>query len=505
MLLVEAAIPFVEAAVRAHGAAVLGTAPEAGAETPAAVGCRLLKEIFGAQAAGMQLPEPLAALVGDPDDAGALAALDRQVDEALDDDPRLKAVFGDALTGFYRQGIEAGDTESMLQLGDLRRRQRDFEGARVAYQQAIDSGSMRAVLSLARLMEGYLHDADVARAWYQRVIDSGDADLAPEAMVGLGHLLVWFQRDAAGARVAFGQAIGSGHPEWAPAGMAGLGHLLKRQGDAAGARAAFGQAIESGNPGWSGHALIGLGEMLEQKGDAAGARAMYWRAVESRTPPWAAHAFTNLVNMLRWQDDADGLRAAHRRAVETGNPDASYSLTILGQILSQRGDDEGARAVLQEAVAAGDEMAQEVLADIARKNEPRRVPRLGGSEPTDLPEQFDPGRMRETGIAVLEHGLPALPEALTYQMSVPVAYWKAERCAVVLFLAGSPAMVVHGRVGPAVAHLVLTQDGHEDRRRLESHFGAWVVCTEQSSNFQVAALDENGIVLASIDESFPPE
>ena len=130
---------------------------------------------------------------------------------------------------------------------------------------------------------------------------------------------------------------------------------------------------------------------------------------------------------------------------------------------------------------------------------------MGGSEPTDLPEQFDPGRMRETGIAVLEHGLPALPEALTYQMSVPVAYWKAERCAVVLFLAGSPAMVVHGRVGPAVAHLVLTQDGHEDRRRLESHFGAWVVCTEQSSNFQVAALDENGIVLASIDESFPPE
>jgi hypothetical protein len=35
---------------------------------------------------------------------------------------------------------------------------------------------------------------------------------------------------------------------------------------------------------------------------------------------------------------------------------------------------------------------------------------------------------------VLEHGLPAPPEVLTYQMSIPIAYWKEERCAVVLFL-----------------------------------------------------------------------
>jgi tetratricopeptide (TPR) repeat protein len=569
----EEAMPFLAAAVRSYGAAVLAGAPDAEADTAAGVGRRLLWEVFGAQAAGGPLPEPVAALIASPDDADVRDALGDEVAGALHDDPSLKAVVIETLTGFYRREIEAGNTEAMVQLGDLRQTQDDLDGARAAYQRAIDCGNARAMLSLAHLLMGEIGDAEGARAWFQRAIDSGDADLAAETMVDLGHLLVIFERDAEAAQAAFRQAIDSGHPEWAPAGMVGLAHLLRKQGDAAGARASFEQAIESGNPSWAGHAMIGLGELLEEEGDAAGARAVYWRAVESRTSPWAAHAFTNLVNMLRWQDDADGLRAAHRRAVETANPDASYALAILGQILGERGDAEGARAVLQEAVAAGDEMAQEVLADMARKKKPERVPGWGDSEPADLPAEFDPRRMAETGIVVLEHGLPVLPEMLTHQMSVPIAYWKAERCAVVLFLAvprfgeergdpmvfmgmysrdrdqwaaapepwlgtgfssdpiarpgdlrdldgraivtsgncwsdrptpGNPAMIVHGRVGPAVAQLALIQDGHEDRRRLKSHFGAWVVCTEQASPFQVAALDESGSVLGSIEESFPP-
>lgn len=181
----------------------------------------------------------------------------------------------------------------------------------------------------------------------------------------------------------------------------------------------------------------------------------------------------------------------------------------------------------------------------------------------------------ELGAEVLAGGLPALPEVLTYQMSVPVAYWKASRSAVVLFLhfrgrdfglppagaapgevtpmammvtfsldqerwtadpmwAGTgwphdpiadpgslrdldgraiaggggefsdqpgphyPAAIATGRAAPAVKQIVLIQDGREDRRRLESHFGAWVICTEQTSPFQVTALDENGVVLETI-------
>src|SRR5215471_13872420 len=51
-----------------------------------------------------------------------------------------------------------------------------------------------------------------------------------------------------------------------------------------------------------------------------------------------------------------------------------------------------------------------------------------------LPPHLDPRQRKRTGIEVLDHGLSALPEVLTRQMSVPVAFWKATSCAVVLFL-----------------------------------------------------------------------
>ncbi len=63
---------------------------------------------------------------------------------------------------------------------------------------------------------------------------------------------------------------------------------------------------------------------------------------------------------------------------------------------------------------------------------------------------------------------------------------------------GHPAIIVTGRAAPAVTHIALIQDGHEDRRPLRSHFGVWVVCTEQLTPFQVAGLDQDGTVLATL-------
>jgi hypothetical protein len=184
------------------------------------------------------------------------------------------------------------------------------------------------------------------------------------------------------------------------------------------------------------------------------------------------------------------------------------------------------------------------------------------------PRDLDPRWKHQTGITVLDHGLPPPPDALDYTMSIPVASWTAAGCAVVLFLEysrdpdgtiaprpvvtmatfardgdswtahrhfvgagwsndpiaspqgvrdlggqimvggsggfnaapapGHPAVIVAGRVAPAVTHIALIQDGHEDRRALRSHFGAWVVCTDRWSPYQINALDENGTVLASI-------
>ena len=564
-------MPFLVAAVRADGAAVLAGAPDAEADTAAGVGRRLLWEVFGGQVTGGPLPEPLAALVASPDDPGVLDELGGEVAATLHDDPHLQALAFEMLTGFYRREIEAGSTEAMVQLGDFLRTQEDLDGARAAYRQAIDGGDVHAMLSLAELLGGGMGDPEGARAWFQRAIDSGDVEAATEALVELGRLLL--RRDPAGARAAFQQAIDSGHPEWAPAAMVGLGHLLRNQGDSAGARAAYQQAVGSGHADWAANALVMVGKLLGKDGDAAGAQDAYLRVIESGHADWASPALIELLNLLRAQDDLDGARAVYRKAVETGNPDASYGLLVIGQLLGQRGDAEGARAVFQEAAEAGNELAQHELAVMSRKDLPERTAAWDDGELADLPLEYSPRRMAATGVAVLEHGLPALPEVLTYQMAVPIAYWKADWCAVVLFLRfhcweegrwdptavmatysrdedqwtahrhwvstsfspdpiarpgdlrhlggraiaasghsrwpqpapGNPAMIVHGRVGPSVTHLALIQDGCEDRRPLESHFGAWVVCTEQASPFQIIALDASGTVLASIEESFSPE
>jgi hypothetical protein len=69
---------------------------------------------------------------------------------------------------------------------------------------------------------------------------------------------------------------------------------------------------------------------------------------------------------------------------------------------------------------------------------------------------------------------------------------------------GRPASIATGRAAPEVRYLAVTQDGREDRRLLESHFGAWVVCTEQPGPFTVTGLDAAGTVLASLPHPLRP-
>jgi len=242
-----------------------------------------------------------------------------------------------------------------------------------------------------------------------------------------------------------------------------------------------------------------------------------------------AQALVGLGDLLNWQDDVDGTRAAYHQAIDAGSDFADHLRGRLSPAAEPDHDDD----------------------DLA-----------------DLPPQFHPHNFTRTGIEVLSHGLPALPEVLTYQMAIPVAYWTASQCAVVVFLTfnglglggrepmllqvtysrtgegwtgqrhsygssfghdpiarlgyrrdlngqpmvcggsayatqppppGHPAVIVTGRAATAVTHIALIQDGHEDRRPLRSHFGVWVVCTEQLTPIQVAGLDQDGTVLATLD------
>jgi hypothetical protein len=63
---------------------------------------------------------------------------------------------------------------------------------------------------------------------------------------------------------------------------------------------------------------------------------------------------------------------------------------------------------------------------------------------------------------------------------------------------GLPALLLHGHAAPAVKSIALIQDGREDVRPLESHFGAWVICTEYDSPLQVEGRDADGKALARI-------
>jgi hypothetical protein len=275
---------------------------------------------------------------------------------------------------------------------------------------------------------------------------------------------------------------------------------------------------------------------------------------------WAPAALRSLVRQLQDDGDLDGLRALHRIAVETSNWSAPDALVAMGDLLEVRRDAGGAREAYQQAIDAGCDEADYLIEKLHPSPQPT------AAELDELPPQFDPRNIVRSGIEVLHRGLPELPEQLSYLMAVPVAYWAAQQCAVVLFLQfhrhgrqhdpgalmvpyarpdtgwetrsryflgssfshdpiavpgsrrdlggspmvmaggshaeqvtpGDPAIIRHGRAAPAVKNLAVIQDGREDVRPLESHFGAWVICTEQLSRLEVEGRDADGNVLARV-------
>jgi hypothetical protein len=64
---------------------------------------------------------------------------------------------------------------------------------------------------------------------------------------------------------------------------------------------------------------------------------------------------------------------------------------------------------------------------------------------------------------------------------------------------GKPPMwVAAGRASREVEYVALVQAGTEDRRRLDSYFGTWVVCTQVREPFDVAAFDSSGQELSRL-------
>lgn len=564
----QAATPFMVAAVRAFGpdAAISPPASRAAGDTQT-VGRELLRLVFGTvDGAGMRA-EALAELARDPASLRVREQLTARAFEVFESAPVVAAEATGAIAAFYRRRADAGEVQALVELGDFLYWD-EPDAARAAYQEAIDAGHAHALIDLGMVLNNVMGDEQAALAAYDRAAASDDPDLRAEALYKIACQLR-SQRDAAAAAAMFRRVISTRHPRWASAAMAGLADVLKRGGDLDGAEALYREAVEAGNADWSAHASCLLGDALAGKGDVAGATAAWQRVIDSGNPESAGPAFTSLVNLLDSQGDVGGLRAAYVTGAALDNPEAPYALLQLGQLLESRGDIDGAHEAWQQAIDAGCEDA-----DYWRE---RMSPAPGeppepAPYPPDLPPEFDPGNLARTGIDVLEHGLLPLPDVLSYQMAIPVAYWKAEHCGVVLVLRflglrpgepqpvavraiysragdgtwkppvhatifgggfshdpiadpgsqrdlggsamvygggswgteitpGYPAAIATGRASPEVRYLAVIKDGHEDRRPLHSHFGAWVICTEQPGPFEVAGFDESGNVLARIAQS----
>jgi hypothetical protein len=67
---------------------------------------------------------------------------------------------------------------------------------------------------------------------------------------------------------------------------------------------------------------------------------------------------------------------------------------------------------------------------------------------------------------------------------------------------GRPASAAIGHVSPEVKYLAVIQDAQQDYRRLQSHFGTYLVCVEHPGPFGVAAFDSTGKLMEVLP--YPP-
>jgi len=541
------AMRYMLAAVREFGTAAWSPRPSDESDQPEAFGRDLFQLIFADRTRWDKLDDQLVALAHNPDDAAAQSVLDSLMSDAIQDDEVVAPVLLEKLTAFYQQHGQSGNAQAFIDLGDLLYWEGDFDDTKAAYQQAIDAGRPEALIGMAYLYRR-AGDDDAARTCLDQAIRIGDPDLTARALETLGTVL--WSSDPAGAESALLRAVDTGHRDRAPAAMSQLADLRAQRGDARGARAAHWQAINTGHPEWANRSRYELGRMLEEEGDRAGARKQYWRLIEIGHKHWGQDGLLSLIPLLQDDGDLDGLRELHRTAVEIGYWSAPEVLVTIGFLLEQRGDADAARVTFQQAIDDGLDGPDWLIEKL------HPSPKPTAAELDALPAQFDPRTMVLTGIEVLRHGLPDLPDQLSYLMAIPVAYWTAAHSAVVLFLkfqrqgrrheslvlhvtysreddgwtansryiigmnydhdpianpaslreldgsamvtGGGSETQLHGRASPAVKYIALIQDGREDLRRLESHFGAWVVSTERLSPFHVEGRDADGNVLARI-------
>lgn len=398
MVEVDLASWFVSRAVEAYGERVLARAGESDAAEPEAVGRELARLIFGRAEAGASVPVPVEIYQAGSRDAGV--ALDAAIEELLEADPGLSAAVAEVLAGYYRQQLESGDGQDLVELGDLLWFD-EPELALAAFERAVDGGHRRALIRLATHRRVVSGDYEGAMALYQQAVSSPEPGIAAEALTALGEALR-DHGDYQAARATWEQCIATGNPDWAPHAMAMLGSMLERLGDHDGAQAMLRAAFDTGHPdvapramlwaglfleragdddgaqaafqrsasaappGQRGTAMCELADVLKRRGDTTGATAIWRQVIDTETDEDSPEiALTNLVNHLWDEGDVDGLRAAQQAATAKNVRQAPYALVVIGRVLRDRGDLDGWREAWQQAIDAGFEDADDLWEELS--------------------------------------------------------------------------------------------------------------------------------------------
>lgn len=155
-----------------------------------------------------------------------------------------------------------------------------------------------------------------ARAGYARAAESGDADIAPKAMMSLG-VLESQHGDPAEARTWYTKAIESGHPDVAPMSMLNVGVLELHQARLEEARAWFDRALASGQADAKAWALVNLGDLERRAGRIESTRRRYEEAAATGHPQASKAARQGLDDVQQTRESlAQLIGAVHQGAEE---------------------------------------------------------------------------------------------------------------------------------------------------------------------------------------------
>jgi tetratricopeptide (TPR) repeat protein len=184
-------------------------------------------------------------------------------------------------------------------------------------------------------------DVEGARQAYQRAIDSGDLHAVPAGEWATGALLL-DTGDVAGACAAFRRAISSGHPAWSVRAALNLAEALEDSGDPAGAIEQYRSVADqpADDPDlevFVRRAAVRLEILLIRQGDQEAAAQVYRRAIGAGGTAERASFALNRAYELQRRGDLAAAVASYEEAIDLGDPVLSPRATqMLASLVERR-------------------------------------------------------------------------------------------------------------------------------------------------------------------------